>query len=256
MRPDELAAGILVAAHTGAVVDGDPLVGNHDVDLTLPSGRTIGIEVTRAADEDEVATWAAIAQRRRNRHPLLSRWWSVALHSGANVTRAHVDVPALLAQLEAAEISEFRWLSDPFMRPSSDSAVAAIESRLLALGVDHAHSLVPKNGVGGLSFVAHKSGGAVSANDLLDAIEHEAWKDDNRTKLREMPRDEAHLFLWIDHTNRPAHGVLTMDVLPIPEPELPAELDVLWVAARYSSTGRDWVAAGARKFGAGKWARI
>jgi hypothetical protein len=161
----------------------------------------------------------------------------------------------LLARLEDLGRTEFRWLSNPLQHPSPDPAIRAIESDLMSAGVDHAYSIVPKDGLGGLSFVAHKDGGAIGYSDVIDAIEHEAWKPDNVAKLSEMPRTEAHLFVWIDYTNAPAHGVLTLGVTPLPEPHLPTELHTLWVAARTGDdAGGDWVPAGGRRLSrSGSW---
>lgn len=247
MYPEEFAAAEMVARATGAAIDGDPKVGRHDVDLTLPRGRTIGLEVTRAADAAEIGTWAEIAKRRRDRHPLLARWWSVALRSGSSVKAAHKSIPPLLAGLENLGITEHMWRSDRLQRPSRDPTIRAIKSGLADAGVDHAYSVIPNDGFGGLSFVVHKDGGTLGPSDVIDAVQHEAWKSDNVAKLAEMPRDEAHLFVWIDYTNAPAHRALQLGLTPLPDPHLPHEVHTLWIAARTSSdAGGDWVPAAGR----------
>lgn len=249
MRPEEKAAADLVARVTGATVVAGPVSGRHDTNLVLPSGRTIGLEVTQAADRDEVETWAAIAKCRGSDAPALRRWWQVGLTSGFSVKEARAQLPALLAKLEAAGAIEHRWLGNPHHMPSPDARVRDVEVALDSIGVDHAHSVPPPDGAGGLAIVAHKDGGPVDGGDLIDAVVAEAMKPDNRSKLTAMTADEHHLFVWVDFTSTAAHAALGLGVVAFPDPDLPPEVGTLWVAARHGDdVGRDWIAVGARRW--------
>jgi hypothetical protein len=79
--------------------------------------------------------------------------------ASSSVKAAHESIPPLLAGLESLGIAEHMWHSNRLQRPSRDPAIRAINSDLAGAGVDHAYSLVPKDGFGGLSFVVHKDGG-------------------------------------------------------------------------------------------------
>jgi len=243
--PEELAAASLVAQATGASI-APTFSGRHDAELTLPSGRTIGLEVTQSADSDEVETWAAIRKRQRGGSPKLNRWWSVALRSGENVKAADSVVEQALIALEEAGVCKVQWLySEPEPTPN-DPNVRAAEKVLENAGVAHANSVSPK-GQGGWSFTAHKDGDWVDGRDVLDAVESEAWKPDNVQKIQDMATDERHLFVWVDYSHPKAHVVLTGGIQPVPEPHLPAELTTLWVAARMSDERNEWLSAGARR---------
>lgn len=255
MFPEERAAAEVVAAGTAAVVLPGPPSGRHDADLVLPSDRTIGLEVTQAADREEIETWAAIASTRKASVPGLARWWSVGLASGARVKYAWDQLPTLLAGLEAVGATEHRWLANPHRAPCPDPALRRIEDRLDRLGVHHLHSMPLGAGKGGLSIVAHKDGGAVGVEDLVAAVKGEVWKGDNRRKLTEMTADERHLFVWLDHTVPAARSVLTLGLLLIPTIELPPELTTLWIAARSTDDdGNDWTPLGTMRLtGTGPW---
>jgi hypothetical protein len=74
---------------------------------------------------------------------------------------------------------------------------------------------------------------AEAPDKLRDTIEQVAEKDDNVLKLRNSGRNKHHLFIWIDRrTDVDNQFTLTdigCNVLSI-APQLPAEIDVLWVA--------------------------
>jgi hypothetical protein len=237
--PEEIAAARIVAQVTGASIEPHPS-GRHDADLTLPGGGTIGLEVTQAMGQEVVHGWAVIAETQAEEPaPELNRLWSVSLAAGAKVKAAHPVVREQLGVLESLGETQLNWLEYPWAESSPDPAVRAAAEALKAAGVAHAFSVPPKVN-GGYSFVLHEPGGWVDGRDVTDAVEAEVFKKDNLDKLTAMTTDQAHLFVWIDYSSSAPYSVLTSGVLPVPVPNMPPSLDVLWVAPRVSNEKGDW----------------
>jgi len=241
VRPEETAAARIVARVTGATVANPS--GRHDADLALPGGRRIGLEVTQAMNKTIIGDWAAITGNEVDEPaPELTRWWSVALKVGTRVKSAHPVVRRQLGLLEALGYTEVNWLGNPQGLPNSDPDVRAIEGALKSAGVAHAFSVPPKN-IGGYSFVVDEPGGWIDGQDVTGAVETEAFKQDNVDKLTMMSTDEAHLFIWIDYSQSAPYGALSRGLLPVPVPNVPSSLDVLWVAPRIMTEQGDWTPA-------------
>jgi hypothetical protein len=171
------------------------------------------------------------------------------------VQRAHAVVPELLVRLEQARATEVRWLGNPRIQATDEAVIREVEDRLTEVGVDHASSVQTADP--GVSFIATKPGAAISGQDFVDAIETEAWKRDNRSKLEEMATDERHLFVWVDYSKPEAHAILRLSVLPLPVPNLPPELTTLWVSARTSDEDGDWQPSATRRLAPpGSWMTI
>ncbi len=236
MFPEEAAAAAIVAKVMGGTV-GDPS-GRHDAEITFPDGETIGLEVTQAMNQSLLGTWAAIGDTQGEEPaPELTRWWSIALVADAKVKDAHPIVREQLGILEGLGQTEVNWLGSGL--PNPDAAVRGAEDSLKAVGVDHAYSLLPKD-KGGYSFVVHQPGGWVDGADVAAAAEAEAFKSDNVEKLTLMTTDQAHLFVWIDYSQARTYAAMLGGLSPIPVPNLPPQLDVLWVAARRITDKGDW----------------
>jgi hypothetical protein len=241
VRPEETAAARIIASITGATI-ADPS-GRHDADLALPDGRTIGLEVTQAMNRKILGDWAAITANQVDEPaPELTRWWSVAVKPGTRIKSAHPIVREQLRLLDALGHTEVNYRSNPQGLPNSDPQVRAVEDTLESAGVVHAFSIPPKT-TGGYSFVVDEPGRWIGGQDVTDAVEVEVFKKDNVDKLTMMSTNEAHLFVWIDYSQSAPYSALSGGLLPIPVPNLPAPLDVLWVAPRVMTKQGDWAPA-------------
>lgn len=75
------------------------------------------------------------------------------------------------------------------------------------------------------------SGGMTSVDLVREAVEYEASKPDNRSKLARAKADERHRFLWIDPATSPAAPASGfMDVSRPSARNLPPEINVAWIA--------------------------
>ena len=240
MRPDELTAAELIA-HVRRAIILPTISGNHDADLELPNGTTIGVEVTRAADPKETQAWAAAQRQRVPNYPSLNQQWTVGIRSGADMRRANSVIPDLLVDLERHRQTGHRWIDNPSGTRHADPAIAAIEEALDAAHVVYAHGYDSRTGVdGGYVLMPHKGGGAISGDDIIDAVLAEAVKKDNLDKLHAMTNGERHLFVWVDHTSGPAWAALRFEHIALPTPALPDIIDTLWIAARTSTPAGGW----------------
>lgn len=74
-------------------------------------------------------------------------------------------------------------------------------------------------------------GGLITSQLIRESVEREAFKDDNRNKLKKAKRNEKHLFIIVDAGTDYCTWVAMRDGKPPAAlPELPAEINTVWVA--------------------------
>jgi hypothetical protein len=71
----------------------------------------------------------------------------------------------------------------------------------------------------------------VDSCHVLRAIENEASKLDNKSKLAAVAAPERHLFVYLHWRNYPAWVALLGSNIPSDPPALPAEITDVWAAA-------------------------
>lgn len=245
---------------TATKVDpGGGAVQLHDFDLQLADGTTIAFEVTRHNTPGSLRTGAEVSKRTWDFSDL-SETWVVDVVPSLNVKAMHVEVAALLAEVERRGVQSVLLRAEMFggqhrLLPTAGAHLATLEAasvvpvgaRLFELGARLVHSLgVSSDGPGSVIIGEASSGGSTASSCVADAAAHHANLPDNAKKLAAAAdRTERHLFVWIEASRPEAAAALAFAdapgkaVLPQGALELPDAVDAIWVAAAYRP-GRVW----------------
>jgi len=240
--PEELAAAEVVAGALGGrweSRDGedDPL-GMHDFDVTLPDGRCIALEVTSAIDGAVLAlSDAAFGREGRQR-----RWAAAGLTNDWIVTipqrpvRVAEMMNAMLPILEAFEVHGHADV-DPhvdyvYNSPRSELPTPVVDAarRMIELGVTRARVLAPRADGNAEMFVTISDGFAGDPGAVNRLVAERS--EPKREKLARAKADsasECHLFIWLDGT-QPEAELAVGRLPPPPAPDIPLEVDVVWLA--------------------------
>jgi hypothetical protein len=241
VKAEEVRAGAIVADQLGGEAKPRDAPGapdaSHDVDIELPGGRRIALEVTSAADTELLSMHAAAFGKTWNAPSLSSNWW-ISFDGGSPVEIKTLmrGLEAQLKVLEEHGVAEVSTLSHA-QRHDAPSAVIDATRQILVGRITSARRwgasapgesarmlLVPHRGLSA-------GGGQVNAL-VADAAEA------NVEKLLAANADERHLFVWIDEDA----GELEMFAqLPPPsEPSLPDGIDAVWAATRGKTPEADF----------------
>ena len=200
----------------------------HDFTLTMASGRTVAVEVTRFADSRALQQRAEVAKRAHLRFPELRYNWQVKVAGTYDVDYWLAAVAPVLVRLEENGIESLLVHRHP-----EDDEYAA-EADLRSRGVRLVYRLGDAGPEGAQILFAEASvGGATSPNVVVDVGSMLAAKEDNVRKLTTATEDEKHLFVWIDSDQHHAVAAIGSGWLPTGHPDLPPGVDVMWVATAY-----------------------
>jgi hypothetical protein len=237
--PEELAAADVVADALGGRWElrdgeGDP-PGMHDFDVILPDGRCIALEVTSAIDGAVVALSDAAFGRegRQQRWPApgLANDWIVTIPQ--RPVRVAEMMSAMLPILEAFEEHGHADV-DPhinyaYVSPRSEMPAPVVEAarQMVELGVTRARALAPRLEGDAEMFITINGGIAGDPGAVNQLVVERA--EPKRKKLARASADERHLFVWLDGT-QPDAELAVAKMPPPPAPEIPSEVDVVWLA--------------------------
>ncbi len=219
-------------------------VNHHDFDLHYPNGIIVPVEVTMSANQAHVETVIAI-QHGGSLVPrkLCAHDWQVHPHIGANIGRVRRFIDEYLADVEAAGFETFFTYFHAWSHTSID--------RMKSIGVEGGS--ITKLKVAGIQITYPSDGGTIGPPCLVEAVNGEAAKSDNRSKLGRSTAPERHLFVYVDGLNfRPWASLLEFDLTAEP-PTLPDEITDVWaVASGFPKRYEVWRGnrSGWRSFGA------
>jgi hypothetical protein len=233
LSADEKAAGTIIARYVGGTVvprdvPGAP-DGTHDLDIALPSGSVIAVEVT-SARESKLLSIYATAFGKRWEAPSLSAHWQVAFESGKplDVPRLAAGVVPHLELLEKRGVTEAGTLTSGAWRSAGDDVVSAFQ-QITELGATYVRRWnEPASGETPLLLFSGHGGVGGNPEQVNALVEERAGA--KAEKLLASGADERHLFVWIDSSYSDAE--LGMATMPPPDasPSLPAGIDVVWAA--------------------------
>jgi hypothetical protein len=240
--PEELAAADVVAGALGGrweSRDGeDDPPGMHDFDVILPHGRCIALEVTSAIDGAVVALSDAAFGRegRQQRWPAagLANDWVVTIPQ--RPVRVAEMMSAMLPILEAFEEHGHADV-DPhityaYVSPRSEMPAPVVEAarRMVDLGVTRARVLAPRADDDAEVFVTISGGFAGDPGAVNRLVAERAEpKREKLTRAKADRASECHLFIWLDGT-QPGAELAVATMPPPPGPDIPLEVDVVWLA--------------------------
>lgn len=231
----------------GQVVDRDTggAQGMRDFDLLGWRQVKHAVEVSSVQLPAARATRAGF-ERLRQRPLGLSISWGLTAHETADARRIERDAPGHLNQLTALGIDKFDAIDPPHDRTAA-TAVAALAGLAIPVGFSMPRVSPPRLLIGGYG------SGSIDPSALTQAVEREANKPDNLSKLRAAPSGATrHLALWLNDSDWYV-SVLLRDPsgLPsFPPPKLPEGVDEAWALVEESdpipvvqvarSSGGEW----------------
>ena len=243
LRPEEEWARRMMTHALGVPVlqhDDGSLVRMHDLDVVY-DGESAAVEVTSAADGESIALWNLMNGRNE-------RWvvdelqggWMVSLEPSARAKRLKAELPRLLGELEASDLTELR------PRRASVRGHLAEMARELGVasagqsGTDFPGSIyitikLPTERAGG--FVADTGDAlAIWVAEFLNAPKRRDVLD----KLAGSGSSARHAFIILPGFAEAPFGVtdlLMRDGAPLPlvGPQLPEEVTHVWLVSGWAS---------------------
>ena len=234
LSPDEEAAGKIVAQHVGGVPVARDVPGaadgTHDLDIELPDGRRIPLEVTSAGDE-AIESLCREALGRVWEAPALKHHWWIGLPMDGRV-RVRQLMSKIVPHLEVLDrhgVNEIGGALRTKLPADLGDEAADAAKAVLALGVRRATRIDPPKPREAARVLASLGGPAGSNFDLMnDLVAECAQKKVN--KLTAAAGAERHLFVWIRNSASDAELAIATLPPPVATPALPAGIDVVWVA--------------------------
>jgi len=240
--PEELAAADVIADALGGrweSRDGeDAPPGMHDFDVILPDGRCIALEVTSAIDGAVVALSDAAFGRegRQQRWPApdLANDWILTIPQ--RPVRVAEMMSAMLPILEAFEehgdADVDPHIDHAYVSPRSEMPATVVEAarQMVKLGVARARVLAPRAEGDAEMFVTISGGFAGDPGAVSRLVAERAEpKREKLARAKAGSASECHLFVWLDGT-QPGAELAVAQMPPPPAPEIPSEVDVVWLA--------------------------
>jgi hypothetical protein len=229
---EQLAAQILEQVLRGQVKRRDvpgAVPNTHDLDLHLPNGDIVAVEVTQVTNEEERALWSP-KHKRTWLATRLCESWALDIDPAKYRHKDRSDLEGILKELERLGVKAFG-----LRRPVPARANALID-QLESLGVKSGHAFSHARP---FITISTSNVGMTHPEIISSIVEDVAWKDDNREKLGNAKGfKERHLFIWIDELAHQASVAMDniCDNLGMPRPVgLPFEVDVVWVAKQHVS---------------------
>jgi hypothetical protein len=215
--------------------------GEYDFDLLYPDGHLAAVEITISADQMQMQTAAAIHSKKKSPVIAASRCkktWMITPMRNANINAIREGADERLAVLEDTGVDQFSAFEVYESKQIKEAGLDSIlGDRVVPQCVESlCDDLLLQDG-GVISSGAPPKillrfpiyGGTVGPERAIEAGKAEAWKEDNRKKLAAAATNERHLVTFIHVTNGLAWTALTDCDPPRSLPELPPEIDHIWL---------------------------
>ena len=231
---DEEAAGNIIAQQIGGVPVARDVLGamdgTHDLDIELPDGRRIPLEVTSAGDE-AIESLRREALGRVWEAPALGHHWWIGLPMDGGVKVRHLMSKVIphLAVLDRHGVEEIGGALRAKLPASLDGEVADAAKAVLSLGVRRATRIDPPKPGEAARVLASLGGPAGTNFDLMNDLVAECARK-KVDKLAAAAGHECHLFVWIRSSASDAELAIATLPPPASTPALPDGIDVVWVA--------------------------
>jgi hypothetical protein len=238
MRREEITAARLIEK----AIPGAKMVPNvhqshneWDYDLVVENQR-FPVEITRSTSAKRESMYDAILGKDGERqgiprkHARFAWMIDVTPLTRVRAVRQHAD--RLLADVEAEGRNQFDVRHDIATSP----AVRAISDRI---GVRYGESFSTSDGATHQILLPSDSATLTSAH-VVEAVERELCKSDNRTKLGRSQAPERHLFVHITDLSYPAQSSMKQCGLPSQPLQLPPEMTHVWVST-YLGANNDYL---------------
>jgi hypothetical protein len=237
------ARDCLRAALPGCVVDqhdDNSEASMYDLTITYPDGAVAAVEVTAAADRQQLELWKLVGGRgKRWIEPGLVGGWIVRILPSTRAKNLLRQLPDLLRGLERDGIHDVRG-----DKASADqSSVLAGQLRIIQafqVATDYPGSIyvMPPESLSQMGGYSPVTGDPLA--QWLSEWISDPSRGDNLRKLARSGASERHLFVLAPGFNPAPFGVNDLLIapdspLPTIQPALPAEITHLWTMSTWSS---------------------
>ena len=184
------------------------------------------VEVTSTVKEKHKKTKAIIENHKAISAPKLKRQWSLFINEDfASLGKIREKIKKFeeyLLPIEDAGIERFFFPDDSVGNPAIEKIYTDLK---VEAGFSH-RAPEPK-----IILTDAGGGGIPSYSYIQEAVESEAFKTDNRTKLQKAADCERHLFIIVDcETDYLTWRAMLNGDMPQDPPALPPEINVVWLA--------------------------
>ena len=209
----------------------DQSTSTHDFDLKWQGEWIAAVEVTTATNEQRHGSIAAIQDERKGGSLIPTekcrKGWIIHPSLTANITKIRKNVDQYLADIEDEGLEKFFSPRDSWRYP----AVGRIYHDLHIEG--GRVTKWKKPGYIGL-ILPSDDGGILTPERVQEAVKREAWKPDNRQKLKVADSKERHLFVYLDGVDfLPWASLRDTNPSSLEPPQLPPEITHVWAAAHF-----------------------
>lgn len=208
--------------------------GEYDLDVFLPDGSSVAVEVAAWVDQLQAETIGKIRNKGKGGAILpaieCKKTWMITLAKGAPIKPIKRELDHYLSVLEQNGVEHFNSAQ------SGPKCVHEVCSKLhVQFGRAFSSTLSAKLYIG-----SPGQGAAIAASIATEAGEREAWKGNNRKKLRAARTSQRLLFVYLDVMNGSPWIALTQFEPPSILANLPKEITKIWLTAS-SGEGGDFV---------------
>jgi hypothetical protein len=212
--------------------------GMYDLTITYPDGRIGAIEVTAAADAQQLELWKLI--RRRGRpwiEPSLAGGWLVQIQPSAR-SNLLKKLPDLLSRLERADQRFVRGSDSADQTSTLASELRIIEARQSPTDRPGSIYVMPPQRLGRMGGSSPVTGDPLAR--WLSAWIPDPSRSDNLGKLARSGAPERHLFVLVPGFNEAPFAVNDLLIapnapLPTIPPVLPPEITHVWTVSTWDS---------------------
>lgn len=214
--------------------------GEYDFDLHYANGTVAAVEVTESTDQLQRWTSAKIRNKKEGGSILLAEhckksWMILPMKEASAIPVIRKKADEYLAKVEQAGLENFHCRDAWQTRQEREAGLGiSSASRVPRCVEDICYELnvvsgsVIAAGSPPSILIAHPvGGGTVGARVAIEAGEHEAWKDDNRKKLRDSKTDERHMAVYMGAA-LPSMSLIYFDP-PSALPNIPEEMTDIWL---------------------------
>jgi hypothetical protein len=227
---EDLARLVLGATLRARVkrVDQPPLQGHYDLEIRYPDGRVGAGEVVSTRDQAWTKLFAELSGRGYAKCAALTHLWFVTVKPGASLKKMKPHIPALLRELESQGIDK-----------ATQSGYGNIAGTFRKHGIQSCSSSQPtmKHPPGFYLLPDILTAWVGDGESVRQFCEDFLSEDLGQSKVDKVGRaepDERHIVIILTMDQVGHHTAVDTGELPMQAPDLPDEIDWLWVIASKS----------------------
>jgi hypothetical protein len=197
----------------------------YDIKVTLPTGRTIAVEVSQDTTE-AIRHQRAIEAQLDWASDRLDAWWDVSVKEPCDIRALHAVIFDIIAEFAAAGRRS--------LIIGRSESPSEIHDRLRDLGVTLLHRFKDAD-PGYVNLSPASEVGFTGPSALVEVAEDHANRPDNAKKLNIAATDERHLWIWVTDDRGEQMAAALGGHVPHAGPSVPDYVDAIWIATAHTT---------------------